>query len=706
MRLTSQRQRSNYLRDFLKDRATLRSEENPHGLRDSKQSVMQYSLDATDGRCAYCGVKISHRNTNTGKWEKTGNDGDHLYPASKGAPFIEGQIVYSCKECNAKKNDLDPIEFLSYLHAINPPEKLFIEDLDEHVKFFMDRFIRHFIHNVPDQILVMMGSDSGVSDDDIDLIEAMDRDPSLMTFTPDVQSAFIARSLGHKKEVNRAHKELFMFSFNAYDEELKKLAKSKGKSYRDQFYSSYTVFDWFSCIPGELGLDSNDVLNMDKIIEDHSDDTDSEMRTAGSVQDFMRPVMLSLRQRVAEAREDYEEKLQAWRDSGEVGSEPTDQSTTVYNRHCRSWNLLMKSFLTSDVVQGDPSKVELIRNSILPPTQAGLNQLLDLPSYVDPLQKLRFTASMLLDDKKDMAYLKMDAGDDGETNILDLSWLLPKNLPLIKGMYESRREQQSTPSNAKKKAKYYNLLSWGIGSFKDDLFIRILLSGNDLVDGDGNLNTRTFTIALIEKLREEVLTRNDDGMLKLPDHKSPNYSAVSTLFNSLNALASIVLGWEVPRQIRESTMTKLIQDEDGLARFIEERNSAQSELLDLEVQSMDDVAYENFLNNGNYNNLSMSQIVAGVMRMKREREEMKAEFDAEMKSLQEAINETSEELDKKDKELREKTLELEIVMTKLDVLCELIENGSIKSLDQIGNGLRGMFFSNQPMNETSPTIEN
>lgn len=693
MRLTSQRQRSNYLRDFLKDRAALRSEANPRGLRDSKQSVMQYSLDATDGRCAYCGVKISHRNTNTVKWEKTGNDGDHLYPASKGAPFIEGQIVYSCKECNAKKNDLDPIEFLSYLHAINPPEKLFIEDLNEHVEFFMDRFIRHFIHNVPDQILVMMGSDSSVSDDDIDLIEAMDRDPNLMTFTPDVQSAFIARSLGHKKEVNRAHRELFMFSFNAYDEELKKLAKSKGKSYRDQFYSSYTVFDWFSCIPGELGLDPNDVLNMDKILEDHRDDTDSEMRIAGSVQDFMRPVMLSLRQRVAEAREDYEEKLQAWRDSGEVGSEPTDQSTTVYNRHCRSWNLLMKSFLTSDVVQGDPSKAELIRNSILPPTQAGLNQLLDLPSYVDPLQKLRFTASMLLDDKKDMAYLKMDAGD--ETNILDLSWLLPKNLPLIKGMYESRREQQSTPSNAKKKAKYYNLLSWGIGSFKDDLFIRILLSGNDLVDGDGNLNTRTFTIALIEKLREEVLTRNDDGMLKLPDHRSPNYSALSMLFNSLNSLASIVLGWEVPRQIRESTMTKLIQDEDGLARFIEERNSAQSELLDLEVQSMDDVAYENFLNNGNYNNLSMSQIVAGVMRMKREREEMKAEFDAEMKSLQEAINETSEELDKKDKELREKTLELEIVMAKLDVLCELIENGAIKSLDQIGNGLRGMFFSNQ-----------
>ena len=140
-----------------------------------------------------------------------------------------------------------------------------------------------------------------------------------------------------------------------------------------------------------------------------------------------------------------------------------------------------------------------------------------------------------------------------------------------------------------------------------------------------------------------------------------------------------------------------------LARLIEERNSAQSELLDLEVQSMDDVAYENFLNNGNYNNLSMSQIVAGVMRMKREREEMKAEFDAEMKSLQEAINETSEELDKKDKEFREKTLELEIVMAKLDVLCELIENGAIKSLDQIGNGLRGMFSSQtKPMNETSP----
>lgn len=674
MRLTSQRQRSNYLRDFLKDRATLRSEANPRGLRDSKQSVMQYSLDATNGRCAYCGVKISHRNTNTGKWEKTGNDGDHLYPASKGAPFIEGQIVYSCKECNAKKNDLDPIEFLSYLHAINPPEKLFIEDLDEHVEFFMDRFIGHFIHNVPDQILVMMGSDSGVSDDDIDLIEAMDRDPSLMTFTPDVQSAFIARSLGHKKEVNRAHKELFMFSF-AYDEELKKLAKSKGKSYRDQFYSSYTVFDWFSCIPGELGLDPNDVLNMDKIIEDHRDDTDSEMRIAGSVQDFMRPVMLSLRQRVAEAREDYEEKLQAWRDSGEVGAEPTDQSTTVYNRHCRSWNLLMKSFLTSDVVQGDPSKAELIRNSILPPTQAGLNQLLDLPSYVDPLQKLRFTASMILDDKKDMAYLKIAAGDNGEENVLDLSGWLPKNLPSIKGMYESRREQQSTVTGVKKRAKSHNLLSW---SFKDDLFIRILLAGNDLVDENGNLNTQAFAIALFEKLREEVLIRNDNGMLKLPNSNSTNYSSVRTLFNSLDALSSIVLGWRIHRQIKESTMTKLIQDNAFLAKFLEDNNDFKIESFDLEVQSMDDETYFHFLDDlyeSNYNNLSVSQLIAGAIRLWSELEEVEDIYENKISSLQEKLDRTSEELDEKNKELK-------IAQTQLDILWKVIEKNNIKLQNQ------------------------
>lgn len=674
MRLTSQRQRSNYLRDFLKDRATLRSEANPRGLRDSKQSVMQYSLDATDGRCAYCGTKISHRNTNTGKWEKTGNDGDHLYPASKGAPFIEGQIVYSCKECNAKKNDLDPIEFLSYLHAINPPEKLFIEDLDEHVEFFMDRFIGHFIHNVPDQIFVMMGSDSGVSDDDIDLIEAMDRDPSLMTFTPDVQSAFIARSLGHKKEVNRAHKELFMFSFNAYDEELKKLAKSKGKNYRDQFYSSYTVFDWFSCIPGELGLDPNDVLNMDKIIEDHRDDTDSEMRIAGSVQDFMRPVMLSLRKRVAEAREDYEEKLQTWRDSGEVGAEPTDQSTTVYNRHCRSWNLFMKSFLISDVAKGDPSKAELIRNSILPPTQAGLNQLLDLPSYVDPLQKLRFTASMILDDKKDMAYLKMDAGDDGEESILDLSWLLPRDLPSIKGMYESRREQQSTVTGVKKRAKSHNLLSW---SFKDDLFIRILLDGNDLVDENGNLNTQAFAIALFEKLREEVLIRNDNGVLKLPNSNSTNYSSVRTLFNSLDVLSSIVLGQRIHRQIKESMMTKLIQDNTFLAKFLEDNNDL-IDSFDLEVQPMDEEAYFHFLDalyESNYNNLSVSQLISGTMRMWSELEEVEDRYEDRISSLQEELDRTSEELNEKNKELK-------IVQAQLDVLWKIIEKSNIKLQNQ------------------------
>lgn len=202
-------------------------------------------------------------------------------------------------------------------------------------------------------------------------------------------------------------------------------------------------------------------------------------------------------------------------------------------------------------------------------------------------------------------------------------------------MYESRREQQSTVTGVKKRAKSHNLLSW---SFKDDLFIRILLAGNDLVDENGNLNTQAFAIALFEKLREEVLIRNDNGMLKLPNSNSTNYSSVRTLFNSLDALSSIVLGWRIHRQIKESTMTKLIQDNAFLAKFLEDNNDFKIESFDLEVQSMDDETYFHFLDDlyeSNYNNLSVSQLIAGAIRLWSELEEVEDIYENKISSLQE-----------------------------------------------------------------------
>ena len=672
-----QSQRTTLIRKYLAEQATLRSKANPRGLRDGQDAVMRYSLDVTDGRCAYCGVGIARRNKNTGKWESSGH-GDHLYPASKGSPYMEGGIVYSCKACNGRKNDHDPIEFLTYLHATSRPEDLFMEDLNGHVALFKERFIEPFVRRVPDQILkIMMAPGSGVDWDDIDLITRLNDHPELMEFTEDLQDGFVARSLAYKKDFDKDHKELLMQAFPLYDDELRKLVKIKGKNHRSQYYSSFTVFNWLVSIPEETGWDPQDVTNIPKVLEDHKNDAGHDMKIAGAVYDFMRPVMLSLRQRVGEVRAEYDAKLQEWRDSGEAGPEPSDQSAATYNNYTRSWNLLMKCFLVnpSPFCEGDPDREALIRNCILPPSYAGLGLLMDLPESVDPVSRLRFMASMILDDRKDIDYLRIDPEEpDGEPIVLDMGEWLPNDLAAIKTTYEGERDRNSTITGRKKKTKSYKHLAWGINGFKDDIIVRMLMAGDDLVDDDGNFNCKAFGRAMLQKAREDVWLRNEDGELRLPaSSASTNYGSASMLYNSLCTLSTIVLGWKLPKQIEESTLTKLINDEDALPKLIEAEQESQSVLLEIAMESMDDEAFDRFMKSDNYDNLTMNQLKAGLMRLKKEHRDQSVgsqsrenELRAKLQSVQEELEAVREERDK-----TQERLDLANVQLKRD---ELIMN--------------------------------
>lgn len=125
-------------------------------------------------------------------------------------------------------------------------------------------------------------------------------------------------------------------------------------------------------------------------------------------------------------------------------------------------------------------------------------------------------------------------------------------------------------------------------------------------------------------------------------------------------------------------MTKLIQDNAFLAKFLEDNNDFKIESFDLEVQSMDDETYFHFLDDlyeSNYNNLSVSQLIAGAIRLWSELEEVEDIYENKISSLQEKLDRTSEELDEKNKELK-------IAQTQLDILWKVIEKNNIKLQNQ------------------------
>lgn len=79
-------------------------------LQEMRRRWLEHHLEVQDGRCAYCGVKISIFRT----------DGahllyatvDHIVPLSKGGPDRVENTLGACRRCNVAKGSLDPEVFL------------------------------------------------------------------------------------------------------------------------------------------------------------------------------------------------------------------------------------------------------------------------------------------------------------------------------------------------------------------------------------------------------------------------------------------------------------------------------------------------------------------------------------------------------------------------------------------------------------------
>ncbi len=60
------------------------------------------------GICYYCGAKVGSKNLTM----------DHVIPLSRGGKSTRDNIVPACKQCNAKKKNLLPVEWEEYLEKI------------------------------------------------------------------------------------------------------------------------------------------------------------------------------------------------------------------------------------------------------------------------------------------------------------------------------------------------------------------------------------------------------------------------------------------------------------------------------------------------------------------------------------------------------------------------------------------------------------
>ena len=61
------------------------------------------------GVCHYCGKQMPPKNLTM----------DHIVPISRGGKSTKGNVVTACKECNAKKKQLLPMEWETYLSQMD-----------------------------------------------------------------------------------------------------------------------------------------------------------------------------------------------------------------------------------------------------------------------------------------------------------------------------------------------------------------------------------------------------------------------------------------------------------------------------------------------------------------------------------------------------------------------------------------------------------
>ena len=97
--------------------------------------ILKHAIDATEGRCFYCGRKLYVKKDDTYQFVK-GTTIEHLIPVSKWGLFATGNIVIACNNCNSKRKNKPFLTFYREMHNTNKPtlydtEEEFISALDK-----------------------------------------------------------------------------------------------------------------------------------------------------------------------------------------------------------------------------------------------------------------------------------------------------------------------------------------------------------------------------------------------------------------------------------------------------------------------------------------------------------------------------------------------------------------------------------------------
>ena len=520
----------------------------PWGLRDTKTAIEQYSLGRSHGKCVYCGVPIARYDGSARRWlciEDRGYADDHLYPACKASPYMVGSIVCSCEGCNSKKGNDNWATFLSCVHAMCD-EPLF-KSLNTHVKWLKTNFIDVFVHRVPDQILeIMMKDEPGVTKEECHTIMELDRNPSLMTYTPALQEELYLRSIEDQEDVRE---EFVKQALPLYEAEFNRISRSMGKSASDTYLPTFTLFKWMISMEDKwCGENGGNGLSPEMAIIDHHDGQDPRMALASAVHDFTRPVMLDLQAKVKEETDRHQERKEQ---AG--GRKVANNTTKTYKRHVRSWNLLMRCWLQgmydrlSDGKTVDSQKDQALRalaeNSILPPDPTSLNVMADLPPYVDPISRMTLLATTVLDDRSGDGDLTV-VPNGGKTIRLDLHSWLPNGFDKVKDGYEEDRKAIGHSS------KRYKTVGWT--GLKNDVFVRVLEGGGNITDENGDLELEPIKTALVEKLMDEVFVRQPDGSLRLPTSKNEHPKA-RHIMTSISILSKILFREDLPRELMDAS---------------------------------------------------------------------------------------------------------------------------------------------------------
>lgn len=540
---------SDSVRELMKSGVTPYDENGaPWGLRDTKTAIEQYSLGRSCGKCAYCGVQIARYDKSAGRWlciEDRGYADDHLYPACKASPYMVGSIVCSCEGCNSKKGNDNWATFLSCVHAMC--EEPLFKSLRSHVKWLKTNFIDVFVHRVPDQILeIMMKDEPGVTKEECHTIMELDRNPSLMTYTPALQEELYLRSIEDQKDVRE---EFVKQALPLYEAEFNRISRGMGKSASDTYLPTFTLFKWMISMEDKwCGGNGGNGLSPEMAIIDHHDDQDPRMALASAVHDFTRPVMLDLQAKVKEETDRHQERKEQ---AG--GRKVANNTTKTYKRHVRSWNLLMRCWLQgmydrlSDGKGVDPQKDQALRalaeNSILPPDPTSLNVMAGLPPYVDPISRMTLLATTVLDDRSGDGDLTV-VPHGGKTIRLDLHSWLPNGFDKVKDGYEEGRKAVGHSS------KRYKTVGWT--GLKNDVFARVLEGGGDITDENGDLELEPIKTALVEKLMDEVFVRQPDGSLRLPTSKNEHPKA-RHIMTSISILSKILFREDLPRELMDAS---------------------------------------------------------------------------------------------------------------------------------------------------------